>query len=179
MQFVKTITSARRIYLRRQAGTSLLEAIAYLGIAAIVILGAVALLRNAFSSANTNRGLEEVTAIRTGVKKLYMGQTAGYGTDSMNSTLIYAKVFPASLAVNNGDVTNAWNGGVSVNGATANFTITYTSVPQDVCINMVSGGNAWVSVNVNGGADLAPPILPADATTACGEASNIIIWTSN
>ena len=58
--------------LARQRGASLLEGIAYLGIAAIVVLGAVSLLTGAFGSAKANQTTEEVVAIRTSVRKLYL-----------------------------------------------------------------------------------------------------------
>ena len=45
----------QRTYPRRQAGASLLEAIAYLGIAAIVILGAVSLLTAPSAAPNRTR----------------------------------------------------------------------------------------------------------------------------
>ncbi len=95
---------------RKERGASLLESIAYLGVAAIVIVGAIALLGSAFSSANTNRLAEELNAIQTGTKKLYMGQVNNYGNDSLNANLIAAKVFPSTLPTgnNNDAVSNAW-----------------------------------------------------------------------
>ena len=66
--------------LARQRGASLLEGIAYLGIAAIVVLGAVSLLTGAFGSAKANQTTEEVVAIRTAVRKLYIGQTYPVGS---------------------------------------------------------------------------------------------------
>ncbi|MGZ5779897.1 MAG: type 4 pilus major pilin, partial [Burkholderiaceae bacterium] len=121
----------------RQRGASLLEGIAYLGIAALVILGAVSLLTGAFTSAQSNRGAEEVVSIRTAVKKLYMGQANSYGTADITAALITAKVFPTTLSPNAGgatpSLTNSWGGSVTVAGTgTGNtFAITYTGVPQD------------------------------------------------
>lgn len=166
---------------RSQQGVSLLEAIAFLGIAAVVILGAIALLNNGFSSANSNRAQEEVSAIRTGVKRLYMGQASSYGTSNMNATLISANVFPSTLATDaaSGSVLNSWNGDVQVVGATATFLISYASVPKDVCINLVSANSDWLAVTVNGGGALALPVTPAAAETACNAAANTIQWTAN
>jgi hypothetical protein len=163
--------------LGRQRGASLLEGIAFLGIAAIVILGAIALLTNAFSSANTNRGYQELSSIRTGVKKLFMNQTAGYGTADLTETLGTAKVFPASLSVNGATVKNSWDGAVTVTGATNTFKISYAAVPKDICINMVSGGGDWVDINVNNTAQTLP-VTPAAAATACNATSNTIVWTA-
>lgn len=164
----------------RQRGASLLESIAFLGIAAVVILGAVALLLGSFSGANTNRSHQEVSSIRTGVKKLFMGQSASYGTSSLNATLVAAKVFPSTLAVDaTGNVLNAWNGAVSVDGATANFTISYANVPKDVCINLATVNGDWLALEINGTAQTLP-VAPTAAEAACSSASsNDLVWTAN
>jgi type II secretory pathway pseudopilin PulG len=171
-------TQFKRVSKSTQRGASLLESIAFLGVAAIVILGAVALLMSSFGSANTNRAQQEVTSIRTGVKKLYMGQSASYGDGDMNGTLVNARVFPTTLAVDtSGVVLNAWNGAVSVTGATANFTITYANVPRDVCVNLASVSGDWIGVNVNG-TDLSMPATPAQADANCRDGGNTLAWTA-
>ncbi len=163
--------------LGKQRGASMLESIAFLGIAAIVVLGAIALLTTGFSGANSNRVLEEIGAVRTGVKRLYMGQSASYGDAVLNDSLIAAKVFPTTLAVQGANVLNAWNGAVTVTGLNANFEIAYDSVPQDVCINLASAAGDWLAISVNGAA-LALPVTPAAAGAACA-ATNAITWTAN
>lgn len=163
----------------RQRGTSLLEGIAYLGIAAIVIVGAISLLTSAFGSANSNRTEQDISAIRTGVKRLYMGQSASYGWESLNDSLIKAKVFPSSLTIDGTNVANTWNGAVDVDGIGSSFKITYQEVPEDVCINLVSISNEWLSVEINDGGAMVPPVTPAQAGSACGQSSNKIVWTAN
>ena len=167
------------IRISQQRGASLLESIAFLGIAAVVILGAVSLLLGSFSGANTNRSHQEVSSIRTGVKKLFMGQSASYGTSSLNATLVAAKVFPTTLAVDSsGNVLNAWNGAVSVDGATANFTISYAAVPKDVCINLATVNGDWLALEINN-ASLTLPVAPASAEAACNASANTLVWTAN
>jgi hypothetical protein len=163
-----------------QCGASLLEAIAYLGVAAIVVIGAIALLNGAFSSANTNAVNEQVSAIQTGVKKLYMGQAGGYGNLG-NNVLASAGVFPSTLtpsaATNN--VTNTWNGAVTVQGTGPTFTITYENVPRSVCVNAVTAGGSWVSININNTSETTLPVPPDTAATDCSsETTNTIVWTS-
>lgn len=186
-QVAKRVTSVREIRVRRalraarraQRGASLLEAIAYLGIAAIVVIGAVALLNGAFSSAGTNELAEQVNAIQAGVKKLYMGQTDGY-TGVSNSTLAAAGVFPSTVPASGTNATNNWGGAVLVTGAAGTFTISYANVPKAVCINAVSAGGSWTGITVGtGGTSLTVPVSPADAQTACATDSNTIVWTSN
>lgn len=192
---MNTISSGRRlafISLSRQRGASLLEGIAYLGIAAIVVLGAVSLLTGAFSSAQSNRTAEEVVSIRTAVKKLYMGQSIGYGAAGtvLDLTLVQAKVLPTTLT-NTGTptapiVSNAWGGTVSVTGNLNKFNITYTLVPQDACISVISGASGWDSIAPGapaGGAAPANaintfPATPLQAQGVCGAANNTITWTS-
>jgi hypothetical protein len=162
--------------LNRQAGASLLEAIAFLGVAATIIVGAVALLSTAFSSARSNRSHEEVMAISTGVKRLYMSQAGSYGTVDMTAALANAKIFPSTLAVIGGAVTNAWNGAVVVTGATSTFTISYADVPQEVCVELVADSVQWIGVSVNGTA-LTLPSTVAAASAACNAAANTVVWT--
>lgn len=189
-QVAKRVTSVREIRVRRalraarraQRGASLLEAIAYLGIAAIVVIGAVALLNGAFSSAGTNELAEQVNAIQSGVKKLYMGQSSGYAGIT-TSTLAAAGVFPSTVPVNSttGAVTNNWGGDVLIaSPSQGTFTISYANVPKAVCINAVSAGGSWTGITVGtGGTSLTVPVSPADAQTACATDSNTIVWTSN
>jgi hypothetical protein len=176
---IKPVWMCKRSAARKQRGASLLEAISYLGIAAVVVIGAIALLSTAFSSANTNAVSEQVSAIQTGVKKLYSGQSANY-SGLTNSVLASAGVFPSTLAAaSDGTVTNTWNGTVSVVGGTTTFSITFTTVPQSVCVNAVSAGGGWTSISINGTALSTLPPTPAEASTDCSNATdNTIIWTS-
>jgi hypothetical protein len=180
MRIKKTNLTSVPPYLPRQRGASLLEGIAYLGIAAIVVLGAVSLLTNAFGSAESNRTSEEVTSIRTAVRKLYMGQP--YTAAVLNPTVSSAGVFPATLQSGAlGAVTNAWGGAVVVTGTGPTFTVSYAAVPQDVCITTLSTASGWTQVAVNGAAPLQQfPITPATAAgaTGCGLPANTIVFTA-
>ncbi|TCW83880.1 pilus assembly protein [Burkholderia sp. SRS-46] len=162
---------------RKQRGASLLESIAYLGVAAIVIVGAIALLGSAFSSANTNRLAEELNAIQTGTKKLYMGQVNNYGQGPLNANLIAARVFPSTLPTTNGIVTNAWGGDVTVQGSGQTFTIQYTDIPRDICINTLTAGGNWRRATI-GNTNINYPVSPNDATANCVDNATVT-WTAN
>ena len=164
--------------LQRQQGASLLEGIAYLGIAAIVVMGAISLLTGAFSSAKSNQANEEVIGLRTAVRKLYMGQT--YPTTAVVDTLIAAKAVPGTLAIDGGALKNSWGGTVAVAGSGTGFTITYPQVPKDVCVSMLSGANGWTSVNANGGTAVQTfPVTASQATGLCTAADNSVVYTSS
>jgi hypothetical protein len=164
---------------RRHRGVSLLEVIAYLGVAATIIVGAVALLSNAFSGARTNRAQEELAAISTGVRRLFMGQAGAYGTGNLNAQLAAAMVFPSTLAVSGDQVSNAWNGAVTVTGNTSVFEISYAELPQAVCVELLSTSSHFIGVAANGSAALTPPVTLAQATAQCDRAqSNTVVWTA-
>jgi hypothetical protein len=161
----------------RQAGASLLEGIAYLGIAAIVVLGAVSLLTGAFSSAKSNQSMEESVALRTAVRKLYIGQTFPVG--NMIPDLVAANAIPNTIPRSGtGDATtlsNNWGGAITVVGTANNFTITYNLVPQDVCISMLSGANGWTSI----GGDTVFPFTTASARAVCATATNTVAFVAS
>lgn len=166
-------------YRVRQCGASLLEGIAYLGIAAIVILGAVSLLASAFGNAQANRSTEETVALRTAARKLFTGQS--YPAD-MTTALVAAKAVPGTMNVNTtaSTVANAFGGAVTIAGVTGggSFTITYASVPQDVCINMLSGASGWISIAQGSTSVTTNPITAANATAICSAASNTVVFTA-
>lgn len=165
----------------RQRGASLLEGIAYLGIAALVVLGAVSLLTNAFGSAKANQTSEEVVSLRTAVRKLYAGQL--YNADAtMMANVIAARAIPNTLRINGAQVDNSWGGTVTLAGATATtFSITYTALPRDVCMGVVSGATGWAQISnlaaLN--AFVAFPASAANAATVCSADTNTVVFTAN
>ena len=108
---------ARLARLHRQRGASLLEAIAYLGVAALVVLAAVSLLQNAFGSARSNQTTEEITGLRTNVRKMYAGQS--YTDPEMLKNMITAKAIPGTLSVSTDglSINNTWGGTVTPSSA--------------------------------------------------------------
>lgn len=174
-----TTTVKRPVGARRQRGASLLEAIAYLGVAAVVVLGAVSLLNGAFGSAKANQTSEEVVSLRTAVRKLYLGQT--YPADGMNASLLAASVVPATLVRGGaGGITNSFGGAVTVAGAGPTFTITYNGIPKDVCINVVSGASGWTSITQGEGRVEAFPATAAQAQVVCNVAgANNLVFTAS
>lgn len=166
-------TAIRKLSLQR--GASLLEGIAYLGIAAIVILGAVSLLTTAFGTAQTNRASEEAISLRTAARKLYAGQT--YPAD-MTATMIAAKAIPATLVVDTtatpNTITNAWGGAVTIVGSGNNFTISYAAVPQDACVSMLAGVTGWTQVTVGSTNITTFPVSADAAAGACKSTPNAI-----
>lgn len=168
MKIENTRRFHRAVSLHKQQGASLLEGIAYLGIAALVVLGAVSLLTGASASAKANQTTAELVALRTAVKKLYAGQA--YPTGSLTSFLATAKAIPSTLQESGGSITNSFGGSVTVAGTTsATFTITYNDIPQDVCVSVLSGMTGWKGVRQGTTGSLQEnfPLTAADATAVC------------
>jgi type II secretory pathway pseudopilin PulG len=172
---------ARLARLHRQRGASLLEAIAYLGVAALVVLAAVSLLQNAFGSARSNQTTEEITGLRTNVRKMYAGQS--YDDATIQANLITARAIPNTLTLGaNNAITNTWGGAVTVTTVdAASFRITYDSVPQDVCMSVVSGATGWTRIadGNNAHAIVAFPAPAASAAALCTAATNTVAFTAN
>jgi type II secretory pathway pseudopilin PulG len=172
---------ARLASLHRQRGASLLEAIAYLGVAALVVLAAVSLLQNAFGSARSNQTTEEITGLRTNVRKMYAGQS--YDDATMLANMVTAKAIPGTLTVDaNNAIKNTWGGAVTIAKVDAGtFKITYASVPQDVCMNIVSGATGWTQID-DGAGNNPITVFPAAAASAaklCAAATNTVAFIAD
>lgn len=166
---------------RSQRGATLVEAVAFLGIAALILLGAVALLRSAYSSAHSNALTEEVTAIQSAVRTTYgdgihMQTNLGSGI----AGLVAANALPSTLQVDASNaVTNAWGGAVTVVWDATNKAaeISYDKVPKSACVAALtnSGNFSTVSTDTTT-APAAAPLVASDAIAACGSDSNKINW---
>ncbi len=146
-------------------------------------MGAVSLLTGAFGSAQSNRTAEELTSIRTAVRKVHLGQSNYGAVGNITAAMAQAGVFPAALPNNGGAITNAWGGAVVVGSiAGSQFTVSYAAVPEAVCVNILTTASGWVSAAVNGAAALpnAAAISAAQATGAagCTAGANAVVFTS-
>ncbi|MDK9702348.1 MAG: type II secretion system GspH family protein, partial [Sulfuritalea sp.] len=101
-----------------QKGMTLMELIAALAIIATVIVGAVALYGNASSSSNAVGMTKDLMAVRSATQQLFQGQ-GGYGTASLNSTLITARKIPGDLSVSGSTISTPIGGTLTVTGNTS------------------------------------------------------------
>lgn len=167
---------------KRQRGATLLEAVAFLGIAAIILVGALALFSSAFDGARSNQLIEEVNALQTGIRKVYSGG-AGYAANVASGGtkgLIDAGVVPATLTVIGPNVTNEWGGAVTISyDATNNaMEIQFASVPRAACmLAMTTSSGNWSALGTAVAPLSAPPITARTAETNCADpSSNTVAW---
>jgi hypothetical protein len=170
-----------------EAGRTLVEQLLILGIGGLLLAGSVVLGTQVYASLTGNSGTQQVGALISNVKALYSG-SAGYGTGSLNDTLISAGEVPADMPTDlaNHAIVNAWGGAVTVTGVTQTFTIDFAGVPTSACtklalMNLGSGVSA-TSINAK---SVTPPLKPIDAATACANTGsgstggNTVTWTVN
>ncbi|MGS0741438.1 type 4 pilus major pilin [Glaciimonas sp. GG7] len=163
-----------------QAGLTLMEMIAALGIMAIVVVGALALFNNANSSNTSTQALRDLISIRSSTQSLFIGQ-GGYGTASMNQALISSKKIPSTMTVSGSTINTVWGGTVTVTGNNTNFTIAITNMNEDICTSLLSNASVgWQSAKVGSTVLSTFPISPniASDSAHCGTAPASIVWTT-
>lgn len=164
----------------KEAGVTLMELIAALAVMAVIIVGALSLYNSATSSQASTQLIQDVTALRSAVKQLWMGQGT-YGTASLNATLIKANRIPTTIITDaaTGTLTHSLNGTITVTGATTQFTVELTNIPIAVCVSLMTSAQGWVSVDGPGSATAAtPPVTPTAAAADC-DATGKVTFTGN
>ena len=174
---------------KSQRGATLLEALAFLGIAAIVVVGAISMFRAAQGSAQSNDMIKQINGFRSGMKGMY-GSQAVYGTATwspsvathgLNGSVISGKVIPDTLRVSGLNIFNAFNGQVRVDGDGGTFWVRFEAVPQEVCVKTASNtDSSWMGISINGNyTDLSTVsgALPvATAVAQCPVGGGFMIW---
>ncbi len=165
-------------------GFSLIELLLVLGVLAILLVAAFVVYPQVRDRNQANTEVSNLTSTKANINNLYAskgGNYTGLTTDIANQ----ARVFPASMNNNTFDagqeITTAWGGGVQLGvtnspagGANRAFTVTYATVPQGVCLGLVSGaaGN-FADITVGGtsvytGGQFDPGLAAANCNTADG-----------
>ncbi len=158
----------------RQAGASLVEAVLFLVIVVVVVLGVFALFTGAFSSSKIQTEMSYVSTLAGDVESLY-ATNPNYGTSDITASLTATKNAPPPM-IQGSTLVNSWGGLVTITGATTSFTIAYAGVPQKECIQLAQVSINPLSVTINGAAQTLP-LTVAAVTAACTSAtSNTIAW---
>jgi Tfp pilus assembly protein PilW len=153
----------------RQAGATLLEALAFLGIAAIIVVGAISMFKTAQGSSQANAMLQQITGMKSTIRVLYATQASYAGlSDAM---LIAGKAVPDTLRITGGQIFSSFGGRVYVqhDGAMADgYSIVYGEVPSDVCIKVLSQSQKnWHHIDVDWTETIHPKSSVSDINTAC------------
>lgn len=165
---------------KHQAGVTLMELIAGLAVMAVVFMGALALYQTAQSSQRSTQLMQDLAAVRAGVKQMWQGQ-GSYGSSgsSLNNVLVTSKRLPTTIRVNSGTtpptLTHAANGLLSVTSAVTAFDVSLTDISEDLCMALLTGAQGWQSVSVGGGTPVTVfPVSPDVATTLCASGTTVV-----
>lgn len=176
----------------RRRGLSLIETILAIAIGAIAVVMVVSFFQTGTSANNTNKGVQQLNYIASKMQSLH----AGYATYSGDLALYQnAGVMPPGMCDDTATATactNPWGGDVEVLPGTPDprfFTVSYTNVPSEACINMLVGnssnfGSGLCGVDVDGTAegDMScagggrPDISPAVAAGLCDSTAQTVTW---
>src|SRR3546814_682352 len=166
----------------RQEGLSAIET----GIVLLVIVVFITLgLANASKILGQSSVAEEATNIANLTTSTRAPRTgAGYGSDILQD-LVATNGVPSNMALdsNTPALQNRWGRNVTFGTLTGNsdFTLTYTQVPTDECVQLVTTVKKGVLRSVGAGTTTTDNIIDIDvptATTICNAASGTLIWSS-
>lgn len=162
-----------------QSGVTLMEMIAALAIIAVIIVGSLALYRAATSSQSSTQLIQDVMAVRSAIRQLYLGQ-GGYGSGNLATVLVASKRLPSTIK-NSGTppiLTHQSGKIITITGAGATFTIGIDDLTPDICIPLLTSLGDWSSATVNAAGVTLPATTPS-AALACGSGDSDIVFTSN
>lgn len=167
----------KKSFNKKMKGLTLIEALLFLGIAAVVIVGAVAFYNNASNTTKLNAAKTQVQSIGAGIQSLYASQSTYTSVDT--ALVVNAGIAPSN-AVSGNSLRNPWSGDTIVAGAARNFTVEMQGIPQDACVNFVSAGMISEGnidrITVNASSDFTADADPAAAITACNTDDNSVLF---
>ncbi|WP_206245878.1 type 4 pilus major pilin [Novosphingobium terrae] len=157
----------------RQFGASLIEALLFLLIVAIIAIGIFALFSNSWSSSKVQTETGYLQSIVSATQQFY-ATNRDYGNADITSALITTKAAPAPTIVGN-TLRNSWGGTITVVGNGDTFTVATTNIPAKECIQLSQISINPISVSINGGGQTLP-LTAAAAASACSSTTNTISW---
>ncbi|MDW9481208.1 hypothetical protein GOB57_21420 [Sinorhizobium meliloti] len=176
---------AKKLHKTRRRGATLMEMVAWLALAAMIIAGALVLWNVANGSRQTTTAMTQLNQIQTAVRTLYSGQPSYTGLSTQ--VLVDSKALQQSM-ISGATIRHAYNGAVTVTpvpttngGANSAFRISFANVPQDACQQMLTKdlGRGLYEAGAPGGKANQPalPFTLLAAKGACSQAYNMVTWT--
>ncbi|MCY3983011.1 MAG: type 4 pilus major pilin [Roseovarius sp.] len=162
-------------------GLTLMEALLFLGLAAIVIVGAFALYNNASSTSRLNQAKSQLQTYISGIKSLY--STRNNFTSVTTSLVVNSGIAPAE-AVDGAALINPWGGLTTISANSAQprqFRVTFEDIPRDACTAMLSAGliKQGIVYQIGVGATLrSVDIDPSVAIGLCGSSANDVLFVA-
>jgi len=163
----------------KQRGATMLEIMAWLAIAALIVGGAIAMIASGWSSSKEAKEGEHVTSLISNTKKLQ--SVNGYGPAGTNlvPALIATNGVPGDMTVSGNTLINRYGGTATVVSTGLGYTVTTPSLPTNACISVSKSVSSagGVTTKINSGTASANPVDTATATAACTSATNTLAFT--
>jgi PilS N terminal/Prokaryotic N-terminal methylation motif len=169
---------------KRQRGLSLIEAAMALGVAAVVIGGALLLYNQAHSGEKTAEAIDQMHLIETGVRRFYGWQKF---SNLDNTTIVRTKMVPIKMVTGPDGLKNSFGGTITVSAidvnsiADAGFEVKFSEVPADSCVVLSTKdyGHQVGQIVVNDTVfDFTDGTAPTGTTAsaACGNTPGTLSW---
>lgn len=167
-----------------EKGFSLLELLLVVGVGALLLLAGIATYRLVTQGNNVNDAVRTLTTIKQQTQRAFQGQP-NYGTADLVPTLVAMNAFPAGVldtSLTPPQPIHPWGAPIAIAGNTQTFTVTFTAVPSDSCIQLANTFNSqdtdFFDLTIGGttyarGAVMDPVTITGDCT---GAATIDMIW---
>jgi Flp pilus assembly protein TadG len=177
---------SRRLSVRRSRdGVTLLEMGFWLLIFVGVIGGVLGIASVTMRQSTVATEVQTITNLSGVVSR--MRTSAGYdtATGAIVKALDDMKMIPANISKtvsgNNVTIRNGWNGAININATDGggNFSITYTQIPKEDCVQLVTGMKPGILQSVGSGTTATLQISDVtanSASTMCAASANTVTW---
>jgi hypothetical protein len=163
-----------------QRGLTLLEGLAWMALAGVVVAGALAMNAKGWLGSKEQKEITHISAIVSGTKQLQ--SVSGYGSSGTNlvPALISAGLVPADMTVSGTTIVNRYGGTVTVVSTGLGYTVTDPSLPAATCmslarqISQVDG----LTTKIGSGTAITTAVDTATAQTQCSGTTNTVAFTS-
>lgn len=173
---LESVYKAQNVLLRRKKGASLLEITFVLLIIVGIIGGALVMASGALSQNTVTQEVQTLNNLAAGATQTKtprgFGNGAGDGVDLLAGMDLLG-VLPKNVTIVSGAAQNSWSGDITVTSSNggADFTITYTNIPREECVKLVSGVKMGLLRSVGPNNDVDRGILsldPVSSAEVCG-----------
>lgn len=169
--------------IKREKGVTLLEVLAVVIIGILIVVGAFTLYGSAQDKQRESDVMTSLLTLQTNVRDLFYGVN-NYGTESLNDVIIASGGAPSTFVKGSADgegdsrkLVSPFDstGGVTITGASSEFSIAIEEVPQSSCVSLSTRNGSFLRVEVGG----TKVTSAADAADKCSAGSNTVTYFSN
>lgn len=170
-----------RIYVPyRQRGLTLLEGLAWMALAGVVVAGALAMNAKGWLGNKEQKEVTHISAIISGTKSLQ--SVTGYGASGTNlvPSLISQGLVPADMTVSGTTIVNRYGSTVTVVSTGLGYTVTDSGLPASACMTLARqiSQTDGITTKIGSGTATANAVDTATAQAQCSGATNTVAFTA-